>query len=207
MPQLRPLPTTQISLGGFIRGVGDFILQNPDIIPGDIDTTIAGGLQTLNPPPGAQPILPGGSCSPGFVLDPVTGNCVPVRGFGTGGVPTGPTPQIPGSPGIITPAERSIGAVTGFIAPSLTNRLTAVCPRIAGKGSILHFNPMTGQEVCLPRGVNGSSFGLVRKWAKPKTQAQMDAKKLRVAASVKSRVKKLAMAAGFKCSAKGSRGR
>jgi len=141
----------------------------------------------------SQPLNFGVPCGPGFQLQ--NGRCVPVTGGELG---------IPGSTGITTPAERSIGGgavATGMVVPSLVGIQTHVCPTFAnGKKGILWFSPMTNQIVCLPRGTNGNGFGLVRKnkpRAKPPITAA-EAKAFGKMAAARKRVQKVAQKAGLK---------
>ena len=138
--------------------------------------------------------LPGVECTPPFIRDPVTGECR------LAGATTDPTP------GTVTPAEASVG-VTGVLLPSLVGVMTHVCPKYAdGKKGILWMNALTGQVVCLPRGVNGKGFGLIRK-NKPRRKPYISAaekKHLDVHTRVQKKARDFASAAGYTCKKKGS---
>lgn len=128
-------------------------------------------------------------------------------------VPGGGNQTVPGqvdpTPGTVTPAEASTGA-TGLQLPYKELRETTVCPDYRGKSGrmargIVHVNPMTGMEVCLPRGVSGSPFGLVRKWAKqPKAYiSRGDIKTLKAAERTRKKVKSVAKLTGQTCKTRG----
>ncbi len=95
-----------------------------------------------------------------------------------------------------------------MVAPSAVAITRLECPRFGnGKIGLLWMLPLTGQVVCLPRGVNGKGFGLVRKnrpRAKPVLSAA-DGKLFTKAAAAAKRVKTVAGNAGFTCKTKGSR--
>ena len=139
-----------------------------------------GGLTTQNP------------CEPGFVRDPITGQCTLVPSDAT--------------PGTVTPAEASVG-VSGVLLPSLTPVMTHVCPKYAdGKKGILWMNALSGQVVCLPRGVNGRGFGLIRK-NKPRKKPYISAAEKRhldIHSRVKKKAKEFASKAGYMCKTRGS---
>lgn len=150
------------------------------VIPGDDDL------------PGDQ-FMP--DCGPGFTRDPNTGNCIIAFG-------TDPTP------GVTTPAERSVG-VGGLALPMLVGIPTHICPTFAdGKKGILWMNALTGEVICLPRGTNGTGFGLIRK-NKPRKKAFIsaaDIKVLRRKDAIAKKTKALAKLSGMTCAPRG-RGR
>lgn len=133
-------------------------------------------------------------CGVGFVRD-ASGNCVQI---------------IPGdaTPGGTTPAERSVGA-TGLALPFAMNVRTLICPTFAdGKKGLLWMNALTGEVVCLPRGTNGTGFGLIRK-NKPRKKAFIsaaDVKVLRRKDALTKKAKAFAKLTGQTCIPRG-RGR
>jgi len=63
----------------------------------------------------------------------------------------------------------------GMVVPEEVFSARLECPTFAnGKTGILWMSAMTGEVVCLPRGVNGAGFGLVRK-NKPRKKAYITA--------------------------------
>jgi len=59
----------------------------------------------------------------------------------------------------------------GMVVPEEVHQTRLECPTFAnGKTGILWMSGMTGEVVCLPRGVNGAGFGLIRK-NKPRKKA------------------------------------
>ena len=91
-------------------------------------------------------------------------------------VPCPPTtPGCPGfdpTPGVDTPGERSImpQGAPSLQAPFAVQRTVLQCPTFGnGKVGILWMSALDGQIICLPRGVNGLQFGLIRK-NKPPTK-------------------------------------
>jgi len=104
----------------------------------------------------------------------------------------------------ISPADRSIGE-QGIFLPSRVCVDTFVCPQYAdGKKGILWMAPLSGQIVCLPRGVNGKGFGLIRK-NKPRAKAYISAaenKMLTKRDSLQNKAKDFAGKAGFTCKKK-----
>lgn len=174
----------QFGFGDILGGLGDVVGALGPAIPG-----IGGIIGALG---GA---ISGGdsSCPPGFAKD-AQGRCIQTS--------QSTTVTIPGSPGIITPAERGGSvAASQMVAPSLSAVNVHKCPRFAnGKTGILWFSPMTNQIVCLPRGTNGSGFGLVRK-NKPRAKAVIsaaDAKLFRKVDSMQKKIQKVARGAGLK---------
>jgi len=83
-----------------------------------------------------------------------------------------------------------------------------VCPKFAdNKKGVLWMQAMTGVVVCLPRGVNGSGFGLVRK-NRPRRKAFVTAAEisaLRGQARTKKKAKKFAALTGQVCTTRGGR--
>jgi len=73
------------------------------------------------------------------------------------------------------------------------------CPRYANGTGILWMQPLSGQVVCLPRGVNGGPFGLIRK-NKPRRKAYITAAEIKQLKSVdrtKKKAKSFAKLAGL----------
>tara|TARA_R110000751_G_scaffold157003_1_gene262419 strand:+ start:204 stop:938 length:735 start_codon:yes stop_codon:yes gene_type:complete len=67
--------------------------------------------------------------------------------------------------------ESGMVAGGGMVIPEEVLQSRLECPTFAnGKTGILWMRAMTGEVVCLPRGVNGAGFGLVRK-NKPRKKA------------------------------------
>lgn len=185
-------PATGFTLPGWVNDVVDFgrdvygNFRNP---PGQLPDDLPGGLTAAQP------------CPPGFHTD-LRGRCVADQTFGT----SPGTSVIPGSPGIMTPAEQSLQPgfqAGGMVAPSRVAQERFACPKFAdNKTGILWFSPMSNQVVCLPRGVNGKGFGLLRK-NKPRAKAKVTAaqwKQLKGAASTAAKMKTIATEAGWKCS-------
>lgn len=189
-----------LDFGGILRGVGGFA---KDLIPGNIDDMIIDRLPGMKPPTGFAPT----TCPPGFSSTP-GGGCSPTQSYGpvTFGDPT---------PGVATPAEASMG-VGGLRAPMLMNVNRLKCPG----GGVVHFYPNTAtysegklvdaQFACLPRGVSGAKFGLVRKnKARPKPYVSAhDARMLKKygkGGSMGKKAKAFAKLTGQSCSS--SRGR
>ncbi len=100
-----------------------------------------------------------------------------------------------------TPGERSLGGA-GIFSPSRVCVDTFVCPTYAdGKKGILWMMPLSGEIVCLPRGVNGKGFGLIRK-NKPRAKAFISAaenKLLTKRDTLEKKAKDFATKAGFSC--------
>lgn len=115
-----------------------------------------------------------------------------------------PAPQDP-TPGTVTPAEMSVG-MTGMVAPYAQEVRRLTCPKFAdGKTGILWMNAMTGAVACLPRGVNGGKFGLIRKNKKrPKAYiSAADVKMLRKADRLQKKAKDFAKLTGQTCKKRG----
>lgn len=166
-------------------------------------------------------------CPGPYNYDSRSGTCVPKnRAQGMGIVPyqqsTGLplTSVVPGTSGSVvpghdatpigsTPAEVSMGE-GGIISPSMDCVQTLKCPKFAdGKRGILWMHVLSGEIVCLPRGVNGKGFGLVRKnqpRAKPYISAA-EVKLLRKKDALTKKAKAFAGLTGQTCHAKGGRGR
>ena len=67
--------------------------------------------------------------------------------------------------------ESGMRSTGGMVEPTEVHSARLECPRFAnGKTGILWMHVMSGQVVCLPRGVNGTGFGLIRK-NKPRKKA------------------------------------
>lgn len=139
----------------------------------------------------------GVQCPAGSTWSAAQGMCVPTGGGGAGTDAT---------PGTVTPGEASTG-VTGILLPMAGSVQRYTCPKYPdGKTGILWMNALTGQLVCLPRGVNGSHFGYIRK-NKPKPKPVMSAAHFKhLTAKVSKREKTiartLAKATGVSCSRK-----
>lgn len=148
---------------------------------GPMATSVFGGAT-----PGLIPPTTGGPCFPGFKLDPVSQRCVldVTPGPGTG-LPGVPDPQ-----------------ATGMVQPTSVCIDTMVCPQFAdGKKGVLWMSALTGLVVCLPRGVNGSGFGLIRK-NRPRRKAFVTAaemKRLQGQATTRKKAKKFAALTGQVC--------
>jgi len=143
--------------GGIIKGIGRGIAG---LIPGGRTIVdIAGGLlgggggrgTVALGPTVALPFSPG--CPPGF--ESVGGRCLPQA-------PTVPATRIPG---LSPPSAAGMAVATrGISVPAVVSVPTHKCPRFGdGKTGILWMNGLSGEIVCIPRGVNGRKFGLVRK--------------------------------------------
>jgi hypothetical protein len=67
--------------------------------------------------------------------------------------------------------ESGMVSTGGMVVPEEVHQTRLECPTFAnGKTGILWMSGMTGEVVCLPRGVNGAGFGLIRK-NKPRKKA------------------------------------
>ena len=139
--------------------------------------------------------------------------CNAAGGIITGSGQPGPGTNnpVPGTtdptPGTVTPGEASMGAV-GLQAPMLMNVNRLKCPG----GGVVHYYPNTAQYdatgrmvnatfVCLPRGVSGAKFGLVRK-NKPRPKPYISAaevKALRKIDALTKKAKKFASMTGQTC--------
>lgn len=208
-----PAAPTAFDWGGAVTGaLGGFIAGGPAgaLIGGTAggfggQEAIPSGYAIPGPPqyPTATPFPgSGGGCGvPGLVRDQY-GRCRPIsQPFGGGGQGTAVVPVPDYNPQVITPAERSVGGATGFPAPQLVGVPTYKCPKIAGKTGILHYSPQTGAIVCLPRGVSGTAFGLVRK-NKKRAKAYISAgevKALRKRSSAAKKAKAFARMTGQTC--------
>ncbi|HEU01646.1 MAG TPA: hypothetical protein ENH89_15200 [Aurantimonas coralicida] len=97
-----------------------------------------------------------------------------------------------------------------MVQPTAVCIETLVCPTFAdNKKGVLWMQAMTGLVVCLPRGVNGSGFGLIRK-NRPRRKAFVTAAEisaLRGQDRTKKKAKKFAALTGQVCTARGSRAR
>jgi len=185
-------------LGGLVGGIigaGEAItgIDVPFVGPGDRFFGGGGGPQL--PQPHAQGIAPcvwpmnrqaDGSCR--FDLDPDEGTGFPL-GNG-GGFPSGGT------------------SASGLSRPTARSVVVQDCPTFAdGKKGLLWMNALTGEVVCLPRGTNGSGFGLIRKnkpRAKPFISAAMK-KQLGVSAAATKKAKEFAKLTGQVCESKSAR--
>jgi len=132
-----------------------------------------------------------GFCFPGFTKDPISGRCVLDVDPGAGtGLPFGPEPA----------------GGTGLVSPTTVCVETMVCPQFAdGKKGVLWMSALTGLVVCLPRGVNGSGFGLIRK-NRPRRKAFVTAaeiSRLQGQATTRKKAKKFAALTGQVCAIRG----
>jgi len=166
-------------------------------------------IPALPPPSGPPPLpqqpfqpLPGlpTTCAPGFSM--VNGVCQPNLQFG----PQQPAPQQPNGPGFDptpvgqTPAERGPGVAGTIASPGRVCVNTLKCPKFAnGKIGVLWMHPISGEVVCLPRGTNGTGFGLMRK-NKPRKPAFISAaavSRLRKRATTEKKAIEFAKLAGL----------
>lgn len=188
--------TSASLIGDILGGIGDAILPGSGTIIRGVDRAITGGGDGGRSGP-ALPQLPGTGPS---ATEIVVG-CTPplVRDQGGGCV-------FPGSPGDISTAGP---AVPGTLPrPRAEQRRTLVCPTFAdGRKGILWFSPMSNEIFCLPRGVNGKAWGLIRK-NKPRKKAYISAaekKQLDRVAAIQKKAKEFASAAGFTTTKKGTK--
>ena len=90
-----------------------------------------------------------------------------------------------------------------MVQPATVCIETMVCPQFAdGKKGVLWMSALSGQVFCLPRGVNGSGFGLIRK-NRPRRKAFVTAaeiKRLQGQATTRKKAKKFAALTGQVCS-------
>lgn len=95
----------------------------------------------------------------------------------------------------------------GLASPATVCIETQVCPTFAdGKKGVLWMNALTGQVFCLPRGTNGTGFGLIRK-NRPRRKAFVTAAEisaLRKQATTKKKAKKFAALTGQTCVTRGT---
>jgi len=141
-------------------------------------------------------------CQTGFHKE--NGMCVPNSSTP---VPGGSQPGTDATPGGVTPGEASTGA-TGLYLPMAAQVTRLTCPKYAnGKQGILWMAPLTGQVVCLPRGVNGRGFGLIRKNdPRPKPYiSHGEAKLLRKRTTLAKKAREFARMTGQSCSKSGRR--
>lgn len=125
-----------------------------------------------------------GGCGPGF-RETGDGGCVAIT---TGDPSLG-----------VTPGEASVGG-SGIFSPTATYPRRLKCPKYAdGRTGILWMSALNGQVVCLPRGVNGRGFGLIRK-NPPRKKAYISAaewKALKAKEKYTKKAKAFAKAAGL----------
>lgn len=144
------------------------------------------------PAPGGGIPLDPPLCIPPFKLDPISKRCVL-------DLDPGPGTGLPGGPD---------GGGVGLVQPTTVCVETMVCPKFAdNKKGVLWMNALTGLVVCLPRGTNGTGFGLIRKNT-PRRKAFVTAAEisaLRRQATTKKKAKKFAALTGQVCVARGSR--
>ncbi len=209
------------AVGGFLGGGGT------KVVPGTVPTAPTGPRPSFGPfgrrrqaaPPAFIPIpggvqlIPSSAAPPGPLGIPLLPCIFPfVRqadgsckfdldpGGGTG-IPGGPQGDFPAGPE---------GGPTNMVQPQAVCIETLVCPTFAdNKKGVLWMQAMTGVVVCLPRGVNGSGFGLIRK-NRPRRKAFVTAAEisaLRGQARTKKKAKKFAALTGQVCVTRGSRAR
>ena len=204
-------------LGGFLGGVGGFLGGGkqspvPGVMPAPTQQPRSGRPQPVQStslfssfgrPPVRQP-----SITPLAVHDPLSQDCPlpfmtwdPVRGKCVVDFDPRPGPHRGGPFG-----DPTRGA--GLVEPTAVCVETLVCPTFAdNKKGVLWMNALTGDVLCLPRGVNGSGFGLVRK-NRPRRKAFVTAAEisaLRGQARTKKKAKKFASLTGQVCVTRGSR--
>lgn len=165
-----------IDVGGTIGGVDlSFPIPGTEGIPGTISLTGAGG--GGGAPGDFSPIAAG--CLPGFTRDPITGQC-------RFDIDPGPGTGLPGGNGRVN-----------LTRPMETSRRVLVCPKFAdGRMGILWMNMLDGQIVCLPRGVSGKGFGMVRK-NRPRAKPFISAAEIKAARKRDSLGKKAKTVAGL----------
>ena len=99
------------------------------------------------------------------------------------------------------------GPQTDMITPTSVCIETMVCPKFAdNKKGVLWMNALSGLVVCLPRGVNGSGWGMIRK-NRPRRKAFVTAAEisaLRKQATTKKKAKKFAALTGQTCVTRGT---
>ena len=183
-------------LGGFLGGRP---IPQPTTVPGTFAPVPTPRFAVPGPPlafhdtgpaapsPGGRP----GDCPIFMSWDPVRQKCVIDLDPGEGvGLPGG---------------ENGRGA--GLVAPVPVCIETLMCPKFAdNKKGVLWMNALTGDVLCLPRGVNGSGFGLIRK-NRPRRKAYVTAAEisaLRKQATTKKKAKKFAALTGQTCVARGT---
>ena len=215
----RIAPPLRFDSGGFTGGGG--IPTLPPTLPGT-----GGGVPIFTPggaTGGRLPLTPGGGY-PGLPSG------LPGTGAGSGGITDAACALLPSwaqgicraggrrlfdpgsgqtvpttdpTPGTVTPAEASTGA-SGLMAPMMVQRNRLECPRVPGQPrGIVHVSPFTGEYVCLPKGVSGAAFGLVRK-NKPRkkppfSHAEWKAITGKVSKTDKKKARMLAKATGISC--------
>lgn len=182
-----------------------------------------------SPAPGFTGPLPG----PGFASSGLQFTPTPAQGtagcnllppgairdaclFAAGFLPAGgSTSPITPSSGPVIPQRQTGGAPVaiagaGLQTPTLRQITRMECPRFANGGKGILWMNISGQVVCLPRGVNGSGFGLFRKNAK-RAKPFISAAQIKELKSVKrtqKKAKKFASLAGLVAHSKGAhRGR
>lgn len=160
-------------------------------------------------------------CAGPYNYDRATGTCVPksraVALAAPPPIPGGGMSTVPGiTTGLIappardatpygsTPAEVGMGE-GGIISPYSECVPTLRCPKFAdGKTGILWLHALSGEIVCLPRGVNGRGFGLIRK-NKPRAKPYISAAEKRLLTKTNSLAKKakdFASLSGMRCTKK-----
>lgn len=224
-PQFVPAPRIPLPVGGTILDPNPSIPANTTPRIGVSSLEALGGTTVAIPVPLPGPSAPGGSI--GLGLPGQTLGFSPTAAQGTAGcnllpagairdaclaaagffLRPGTAPALPQLPGAAAPVT---GGGGGLATPTLRSVTRMECPRFAnGSKGILWMN-INGQVVCLPRGVNGSGFGLFRKnkkRAKPFISAAQ-IKELKSVKRTQKKAKKFASLAGLTAHSKGAhRGR
>jgi len=165
---------------------------------GDIWNVAKKGWDILTSGDGGKPAIPGTGLDGGPCIWPMrrtpTGQCVLDLDPGAGtGLPGG------GSAAGSGPARPQVRSVQRMECPTFAN----------GKKGILWMDALRGDVYCLPRGVNGTGFGLMRK-NKPRPKPYIrhsEIKALKGMARTKKKAKDFARLTGQTCAPRGGRGR
>jgi len=139
-----PLALTPTNIQGPLAG-----LPGPGVPAGSLGFTVPAGVTDL-----ARGLVGAGGCEllpEGFARDA----CLAAAGIFTGGGGPPALPALPGGGGAV--ASAGIGS-----APTLEAVSRFRCPDFLNGMGILWID-FTGAVTCLPRGVSGTAFGLVRK--------------------------------------------
>jgi len=116
-------------------------------------------------------------------------------------VPDAPSAPVVRVGGVSEPTAAGLVTTTRVLAvPAVVGVPTHKCPRMGdGKTGILWMVGLTGEVVCLPRGMNGRAAGLIRK-NKPRAKAFIsrgDINALRKADRLERKVLRVAKLAGL----------
>ena len=202
-------------LGAFTGGIGGFLgggRKAPPVAPAPVPSVVPGHFPQFTPsfapPPSARPItgtrLFGGGGSPPLSRAGAQDGCPPLMSRNIDGKCV--VDIIQGGRGLFG-SQIAEPLAEGLVEPEQVCIDTLLCPTFAdGKKGVLWMNAMTGQVVCLPRGVNGSGFGLIRK-NRPRRKAFVTAAEisaLRGQARTKKKAKKFASLTGQTCVTRGS---